>query len=1014
MKPYTSNFLTLVMSLLSIQLMAQQIITGNVTDQETGSALPGVSIIIEGKSVGATTDFDGNFEIKVDPDEVLIFSYLGFTTQKIKVMNSNILNVQMELNLDKLDEVVVIGYGTQLRKEVTGSVGVINSETIDQLKPVRIEQAIQGQMAGVAITSASGAPGSTSNIRIRGISTNGNNIPLILVDGNVIEDLSVINPADIKNINILKDATAGIYGVRAANGVILITTKSGRKRSPLSIAYDAYFGVQETSNNIRLLNATEYAAIVNEAAAIAGNAPIHPNFASYGTGTNWQKAVFSSAPIVNHNLRASGGTEKFTYSVGTSYLDQDGIVGKEKSNFNRITLNSNLSYDISEKLNVKATAIYTHSNQNRLSENALGSVLFNAINMNPTLPIKTADGAYSLAEGLGNEVINPMAQIENTDDKNQIDKISATLGFEYEFAPHFFAESRFQYNHSKVKTDVFKPVVNYGSGKVFNISTNELVDNDDQYEDYTWDNFLKFEKTYNDVHQVKVLLGGSMFKTTGVFESYTGTGFSDESIKNGVSLSDAASILDNNAQSKLRGANTFDSRLLSYFGRVQYDYKGKYLLSAMIRRDGSTRFGPNNRFGYFPTASVGWVVSDESFLEGLNFVDFMKIRASHGILGNDRIGDYRFLATLAGQAKYAFNELIVEGLAEGALANPNIKWEEQEASNIGLDMTLLDNHLEVSVDAFSRKTKNLLLSPQVSGILGAVAPGSSPPTVNAGTIENKGLEFLVAYRGNLSNEMKFRASVNLTTLNNEVLFVASQNGFEQGGSFGVGQEPPLRMEAGYPIGFFYGYKTDGVFQSQDEIDNSALTSVKTSPGDLKFVDINKDGIIDLKDRTHLGDPHPDFTYGFNLGFDYKNFDFSASAFGAYGNEIIRNFERNQPLVNKQVSVLGRWTGPNSTNSIPRVNAGTSPNSIFSDYYVEDGSYLRIQNMQLGYTLPKKTTEKQGIDHLRVYGSVNNLYTFTNFSGFDPTTSDGSPLAAAIDLGFYPMPRTFSIGLNIKF
>ena len=540
------------------------------------------------------------------------------------------------------------------------------------------------------------------------------------------------------------------------------------------------------------------------------------------------------------------------------------------------------------------------------------------------------------------------------------------------------------------------------------------MDNDDQYEDYTWDNFLKFEKTYNDVHQVKVLLGGSMFKTTGVFESYTGTGFSDESIKNGVSLSDAASILDNNAQSKLRGANTFDSRLLSYFGRVQYDYKGKYLLSAMIRRDGSTRFGPNNRFGYFPTASVGWVVSDESFLEGLNFVDFMKIRASHGILGNDRIGDYRFLATLAGQAKYAFNELIVEGLAEGALANPNIKWEEQEASNIGLDMTLLDNHLEVSVDAFSRKTKNLLLSPQVSGILGAVAPGSSPPTVNAGTIENKGLEFLVAYRGNLSNEMKFRASVNLTTLNNEVLFVASQNGFEQGGSFGVGQEPPLRMEAGYPIGFFYGYKTDGVFQSQDEIDNSALTSVKTSPGDLKFVDINKDGIIDLKDRTHLGDPHPDFTYGFNLGFDYKNFDFSASAFGAYGNEIIRNFERNQPLVNKQVSVLGRWTGPNSTNSIPRVNAGTSPNSIFSDYYVEDGSYLRIQNMQLGYTLPKKTTEKQGIDHLRVYGSVNNLYTFTNFSGFDPTTSDGSPLAAAIDLGFYPMPRTFSIGLNIKF
>ncbi|MDB2521083.1 TonB-dependent receptor [Flavobacteriaceae bacterium] len=1014
MKVYTLKLLTFFTFLMSFQIMAQREVTGNVSEQGTDTPLPGVSILVEGKQTGATTDFDGKFNIKVDSDDVLIFSYLGFTTQKIKITDSNIVDVQLEFSMDKLEEVILIGYGTQSRKEVTGSVAMINSETIEQLKPVRIEQALQGQMPGVAITSASGAPGSGSNIRIRGISTNGNNNPLILVDGNVIEDLSVINPSDIENINILKDATAGIYGVRASNGVILITTKSGRKNTPFSLSYDGYFGVQNTSNYIRLLNATEYAIIINEAAAVAGNPPVHNDFSAYGKGTNWQNEVFSSAPIMNHNIRTSGGTDKFTYSLGASYLDQDGIVGKDKSNFNRITFNTNLSFDVNEKFKINGTAIYTNSNQNRLSENALGSVLFNAINMKPTLPVKNADGSYSLAEGLGNEVINPMAQINNTDDTNKIDKISATLGIKHEFAPNFFVESRFQYNHSKVKTDIFKPVVDYGSGKVFNISTNELVDNDEKYEDYTWDNFLKYEKTLNDAHQIKVLIGGSMFKTTGVFESYTGTNFSDEAIKTGPILADANNILDNNAQIKLRGANTFDVRLLSYFARAQYDYKGKYLFSAMIRRDGSTRFGPNNRFGYFPSASMGWIISEESFLSDANFIDFMKIRGSFGIIGNDRIGDYRYLSTLGGEAKYSFNELIVEGLAEGALANPNIKWEEQEATNIGLDLSFMNNQLDFSVDAFSRKTKNLLLTPQVSGILGAVAPGSAAPTVNAGTVENKGLEFLIAYRGKLTEDLNFRISANLTALKNEVLFVASQNGFEQGGAFGVGQEPPLRMEAGYPIGFFYGYKTNGVFQNQDEIDNDPVTSVATSPGDFKFVDIDEDGEIDLDDRTNIGDPHPDYTLGFNFGFDYKNIDFSASAFGAYGNEIIRNFERNQPLVNKHVSILGRWTGPNSTNSNPRVTAGTTPNSLFSDYFVEDGSYLRIQNVQIGYTFPKALTEKEGIDHFRLYGSVSNLYTFTNYSGFDPTISDGNPLAAAIDLGFYPMPTTYSIGINLKF
>lgn len=1013
MKERKLSCFALVFFLMTLSLSAQKNISGSITDFETGIPMPGVTVLVKGTNNGRATDFDGSFSILVNPDDTLVFSYIGYASQEILIGNQSALEIQMRVSQNALDEVVVIGYGTQTKKEITGAVGLVSAETIDQIKPVRIEQALQGQVPGVSITSASGSPGSASNIRIRGISTNGNNDPLILVDGNVIVDLSVINPADIASINILKDATAGIYGARAANGVILITTKSGRKNAPLKVAYDNYFGLQTTSNKIKLLNATEYAVIMNESAAVAGNPPLHPNFTAYGVGTNWQNEVFSTAPVQNHNLRADGGTEKLTYSFGASFLDQDGIVGKEKSNFNRFTLNTNLSFDFTEKLNVKATAIYTSSNKNRLVENALGSVLFNAINMNPVLPVMNTQGNYSIAEGLGNEVINPVAQINNADDSSHVEKISATFGGSYEIFKGLSVESKFQYNHSNVAVDVFKPVVFYGSGKVFNVDTNELIDNDDVYEDYTWDNYINYSTSFNEKHNIKVLLGTSAFKTTGIFESYTGSGFSDADIEKGITIDDATQVRDNNEQAKLRGANTFDVRLLSQFGRLQYDFDGKYLLSAMIRRDGSTRFGPNNRFGYFPSVSVGWVVSEESFLND-NSIDFLKLRASYGIMGNDQIGDYRYVSTLGGQAKYAFYDKIVEGLAEGALSNPDIKWEEQISSNFGFDLTFLDSKVNFTFDYFSRKTQDLLLTPQVSGILGAVAPGSSPPTVNAGTVLNRGFEYQVGYNGNLSEDLFFNASLNFTVLENEVLFVASNNGFEQGGAFGVGQAPPVRMQAGYPIGYFYGYKTDGVFQSQAEIDNAPTTSIATAPGDLKFVDLNNDGVIDLDDRTYIGDPHPSVTFGFNLNLNYKNFDFSASAFGVMGSEIVRNYERNQPLVNKHASVLNRWTGSGTTNEFPRVTAGTSPNSLFSDYFIEDGDFLRIQNIQLGYTLPENILGNGFIDNFRVYFTGANLFTFTKYSGFDPTTSNGAPLGGGIDLGFYPMPKIYSIGLNLNF
>jgi len=664
MKTHVKRFFTVTFLLVSSVILAQQNISGTVMEQDTGGGLPGVTIVISGTDRGTTTDFDGNFTISANKGDVLLISYIGFDSQEITVGDETSIIVQLVEGQNKLNEIVVTGYGTQIKKEVTGAVAVIGAESIEKLNPVRIEQALQGQVAGVNITSSSGAPGAASNIRIRGIATNGDNRPLILVDGNVIEDLSVINPRDIESVNVLKDASAGIYGVRASNGVILITTKGGRRNMPLKVELNAYNGIQNTTKRIGVLNATEYGYILNESQVIAGNSAPFSDLSSLGVGTNWQNQVFQNAYIADTNLTATGGNEKSNYSFGLGYLNQDGIVGGEKSNYNRITARGNYTLDILDNLQLKSTAIYTRSNRDKLSENAIGSILFNALNMNPTLPVVDSSGAYSLAEGLGGEVINPVAQIANTYDTDQIDKISATLGLEYTFLNDLSIQSRFQYNHANVNTDVFRPVVNYGSGKVFNIDRNELTENRNNFQDYTWDTFLTYEKSISN-HNLKVLVGQSVFKTYGTFESYTGYDL-PSNVYGESSLADAAEIIDNQEQNKEREANTFDVRLLSHFSRLEYNYKGKYLLSAVVRRDGSTRFGPNNRFGIFPSGSVGWLVSDEDFFANNNIVNFLKFRASYGIIGNDRIGDYRYVSTLGGEATYVANEERVFGLAEGA------------------------------------------------------------------------------------------------------------------------------------------------------------------------------------------------------------------------------------------------------------------------------------------------------------------------------------------------------------
>ena len=1007
--------ITLLLLLFSVAFFGQDInVKGVVKDAATGETLPGVSVVVKGTSVGTETDFDGMYQLKnVKKGSTLIFSYLGMQTKEV-VANKEVINVTLDESAQQLDEIVVVGYGTQRKKEVTGAVSLISSETLEEIKPVRVEQALQGQVAGVNITSTSGSPGAGLSIRIRGITTNGDNNPLILVDGNRIGDLSTINPSDIASINILKDATAGIYGVQGANGVILITTKTGRKNSGIKHTINTYMGFQQTTREIPVLNATEYALLANEAYAANGESLPFPNVSGYGQGTNWQQNAFETAPISSIDYTLNKGTEKSTLSFGLSVLDQDGIVGGDKSNFNRRVARLNYTYDITEKLKLTTSTIFTNSNKKSLIENTLGSVLFNALNMPPTIPVRDANGDFSLppAIGTGIEVANPLAQVDNTFNIATVNKIAGAYRLSYAVNDNLSAEARYQFNYADVFSKSVRPEGFFGQGSVFNVTAAQanVQEVGQIYRDFTFNALLRYENTFGEDHYLQAMLGTEVFRTQGYnLSNLQLFGITERDLW---SVSTTPGSVDNLALSN-QPQRFFDSRLLSYFARVQYKFKDRYLLSGVIRRDGSSNFGPKNKFGFFPSVSAGWIVSEENFMSDVKFVDNLKLRGSWGIIGNDKIPSFGFVSLLTGEGTYVFNNQLQYGIALGAISNPEIRWEKNINFNGGIDATLFDRKLNITADYFYKKTEDLLVNPQVSGILGVAGPGAAGPVVNAGTVENRGVEFSIGYSDEFSDDFKFNLNYNVTRLDNEVLFVGNSTGVLEGGSFGIGQDPPSRMEAGFPIGYFYGYQTDGIFQTQAEI-NSSPSLANTAPGDIKFVDVNGDGVIDSDDKTYIGDPIADVTMGFNMSFNYKNWDFNAYAFASIGNEIVRNYERNLPLTNRPSYFLDRWTGPGTSNTFPRVTTGATNNILFSDFYVEDGSFVRLQSVQLGYTLNESLVQKINFDSIRFYVSASNLFTLTKYRGYDPTTSSGAPIGGGIDQGFYPNPKTFLLGANINF
>ena len=979
--------------------------SGTVKSSVDNMPLPGVNIVVKNSSNGTVSDFDGNFTLSnVSPRSVLVLTYLGFETQEL-VASTN-MEILLKEDSEALDEVVLIGYGSKSKKDLTGSVSMVKSETIEKLKPLDVSQALQGRASGVSVTSSSGSPGSGFRILIRGVSSNSDNDPLVVVDG-YIASMNSINPDDIESLTVLKDAQAAIYGIEGANGVILVTTKKGSKNTAPKVSYNVYAGVQETSKQLSLLNNVEYAALLNESYAANGESLPFPNLNNLGSNTDWQDNLFDTANITNHNISLSGGTDNVTYYLGASHLDQEGIIASDKSNFVRDNVKLSLGIDISEKLTTTLNLNYFANSRRTINESGLGSVLFNAISYSPLFTLNQED----LGGLFGNEIINPFSQIRDTYNSYFGNSIEGNFQLEYKMIEGLTATTRLGFKSYNDKAKNFSPIVNYGAGKVFNTDRSTVSQNKQQYNSYTWDTFLNYKNTFFNNHTAEVTVGMAVTKDWG--DGLFATGY--DVPNNSWDFADIALTTGTN-DARETGSYTYDNRLLSYFGRLQYDYKGKYFLSAMLRRDASSAFDTDYRVDHFKSVTAGWKISDEAFLKDTTFINFLKLRASYGTLGN-LVGSDLYRATLSGEATYVFDNALTNGTALGPLPNPVASWETAEKYDIGLDAQLFGNKIEIVADYFSEDRVDLLVPGlPFSGILGATAPGSGTPVVNAGTTRTKGFELMLKYSDALSDNLSFDVGYNITQLEGEVISINSDVALE-GGSFGIGQLAPSRMEVGQPIGYFYGLQTDGIFQTQAEVDahpSQAGLGNAAQPGDLRFVDVNQDGTIDANDRTFIGKPLPDYIMGFNLAIDYKNFDFSAYAYAELGKDMVRNYERDQPNVNRLDYYLDRWTGPGTSNEVPRATTGATSNKLFSDFFVEDASFLRIQTIQLGYTFPQSSYEGVALSKVRLYASVNNAFTFSKYKGFDPAATSGNALGGGIDPGFYPVTRQYLIGLNISF
>ena len=1038
-------------------------VTGNVSDAE--GPIIGASVVEKGNAGnGTVTDLDGNFSLNVKPGATIVITYIGYQKQEIAVGNQSSFKITMKTDDKTLDEVVVVGYGVQKKKLVTGSTIEVKGDDIQKMNTTQVLGALQSQTPGVNIQAASGQPGDGFKISIRGAGTNGNTAPLYVIDGVSGGDINNINPADIERIDVLKDAAScAIYGSAAANGVILVTTKQG-KQGKIQVSYDANVGWANVYRMPKMLTAKQYMEVMDQVRfnsgesgydwkSIMGEDLYNSYMDGSNEGTNWVEAIRNkNAVTTSHSLNVTGGSDRSTFSMGAGYQYQDGVFGNVvKSDYRRFTFRINSEHVVyrndkgMDVVKIGENIYYQHKqNQGIQIGGQYSNELSNMLRANPAIPMYNADGSYTKAEDLKNWVdnynsysVNPVYKMLNQQsghNKSINQNLHATGYLEIQPIKNLVYRGQLNYNQNTWTWRTFLPIFDANRTNADYFRTEDKATNQIGTS-WGWSttNTLSYKFDLQKKHNFDILVG------TEFGESRPDFGFSLNATSSNSVFGDMThaymTYMKNNNAAAVTGTPCDDSRSMSYFGRVNYNFNEKYMLSAIMRADGNSKFAPGKRWGYFPSVSAGWVISNEKFMaKTASWLDFLKLRAGWGQNGNAQtINNFQWQGAFAFDTSsyYTFNgnpDQYVSGSAPSRLPNEDLTWETSEQLNIGLDARFLSGRLGFTADWYNKKTKDLLVAVPVDP-----TTGFSTQMKNAGTVENKGIELSLSWNDKIGKDFQYNVGWNMAYNHNEVTEVKSNQTYNNGGNDLLAQNTGYmaRFEEGHPIGYFWGYKTEGVMQNEADVQayldknckgNAANSKQGTGikPGDLKFVDVTGDGIVNDDDKTELGDPHPDVTMGITLGASYKGFDLSVTGFGAFGQQVARSFRKftDGEFENFTTEVYDYWHGEGTSNKYPllaHMNAGPNWQTI-SDIYIEDASYFRLQNLTVGYDFTK-IWKNSPFQQLRLYFAAQNLFTITGYKGMDPengTAIGSDSWVTGVDVGNYPQPRTYMVGVNVKF
>lgn len=995
------------------QAVFSQTIQGKITD-ENGEPLPGASIVVKSTSIGTTSDFDGMYKLTIgENSEILVFSYVGYDAAEEVINGRTTINVSLKPNVQSLDEVVVVGYSAEKRSQITGAVASISPESLTKNTAASLDNALQGKVAGVSVTSNSAAPGGGVSVRIRGVGGVGNSEPLYVIDGMPItvganensSPLSSINPQDIKSITILKDAaSAAIYGSRAANGVVLITTKTGKRNQKAVVKISTKYGVQSITKKYDMMDGETFANYRNLLEVNSGRPQIFSNPSSFGKGTDWVDAITRTASVSDLHASFSGGTDTGNYFLSLGQYKQEGIV--KSSSFERVSLRLNTDKKINNKFKIGSNISISRTKQDVLggSREGLNSPMAQSTIFYPTIPVYDAEGNFSPtpANGFYKPKANPLFLLSQPSSPPVNNNFRANVYAEYKVLPNLELRTSAYYTFNNSTREAFGSIYDLGTA----VSTEQsIIKSQNSGYNGLLENTLNY-RLNSDNHSFSFLLGQS-------------TQFiKNESLLVSGDYVEEGNFTINEQANALRIVNIINEEsYLSFFGKMNYSFKGKYLMTAIVRRDGSSKFGANKRWGTFPSVSVGWLISEEDFIPKNTALNSLKLRAGWGQVGNDNIANYLSTVVVASGFNYPFgntNNVISSGFALSGIPNPDIQWETVTQYSIGVDADFFDNRLNLVAEYYNKTQNNMLVPVPQSGVTGlSNGLNAGEIVLNTGDLTNSGLEFSANYAGEMG-KLSYTVGGNITTLSNKIKSIpAPINRYELKGSF------LTRTAEGRSLGEFYGFVADGIFQNQGEVDAHATQNSATAPGDIRFKDINNDGVIDDDDKTFIGNPIPDFTYGFSIGLNYENFDFSLQGNGVQGNEIY-NVSKVSLIDNSQsLNKLNftPWSSTNTNSTYPRaIDSDPNKNLRNSSYFVEDGSFLRIKTIQLGYSVSQKYLSKLGMSKFRLYGGVQNPFTFTKYSGLDPEVGNagGSNLVSGIDNFVYPMARVFSIGLNAQF